>query len=87
MINELIVRALVELIVSIDLTDADTVDPDFASASFGDVVVILDGLPRDEREKIVGIVRGLAEDERVPERRQALLEFPENFGLLDDDDE
>ncbi|MFF3333829.1 hypothetical protein ACFYWX_30495 [Streptomyces sp. NPDC002888] len=76
-----------DLTVSIDLTDEDTVDSDFATAAFGDVAVTLRTMPEDIREEFLRIVRELADEEEIPERRELLREFPEHFDLLDEDDE
>ncbi|WP_202232215.1 hypothetical protein [Actinacidiphila reveromycinica] len=86
MIDRVIVKALVNLVVSIDLSDEEAVDADFASTAFEDVMATLEELPDTDREVVVSIVRSLAADERSPERRQALMIFPEDFGLVDEEE-
>ncbi|ANP52027.1 hypothetical protein J2Z21_008899 [Streptomyces griseochromogenes] len=86
MTDQVIVKALVNLIISIDLSDEETVDSDFASSAFEDVMATLDELSDGERENVVRIVQSLADGESSTQRRQALLEFPDNFGLVDEEE-
>ena len=81
---EAVVRVLADLIVSIDLSGDDVVDPDFASSIFGDVSAAFDRLASADRAQISAIIVEYAEAERNVGRRQALLDFPEQFGLTED---
>jgi hypothetical protein len=83
---EVIVRALADLIVSIDLSDDELVDPEFASAILGDVSAVIDSLGNDERSRIADIITEHAETESNDRRRNALRELPEGLGLTDEDE-
>ena len=83
---EVLVRTLADLIVSIDLSDDESVDPEFASAILGDVSAAIDGLDDDERSRIADIIADHAENESNERRRNALQELPENLGLTDEDE-
>jgi hypothetical protein len=84
--ERLVVSALVNLIVSIDLSDEETVPSDFVSSVFEDVMDVLEELSEAERERFIGITRSLAEAEPSPRRRQALLNLPADLGLIDEDE-
>ncbi|MCD0485628.1 hypothetical protein LO771_25375 [Streptacidiphilus sp. ASG 303] len=79
-------ESLARLATDIDLTDDEEVDPDLATRWFEDLAYRLDQLSREDRSKLAEIVRQMAERESVPARRGALLEFPENLGLDQDDE-
>lgn len=80
---EVVVNALADLIVSIDLSDDDLVDADFAATVLGDATAAFDGLAADERTRITDIITEHADGERNVERRDALRELPEQLGLTD----
>ncbi|MGY5061192.1 hypothetical protein ACWDFR_45430 [Streptomyces sp. 900105755] len=82
----MLVKALVNLIVSIDLSDEETVDSDFASSAFEDVMAAFEELSEGDRVVISQIIQSMAESESSSARREALLELPESFGLIDEDD-
>jgi hypothetical protein len=85
MTDQPIIEALVNLVVSIDLTDEETVDPDFAVSAFEDMTSTLASLSDEERGRMTQVIRSLAEAEASTQRRQALLELPGHLQLVDDE--
>jgi hypothetical protein len=83
---EAVVKSLAQLVIAIDLTDDEEVDPDLATTWFEDVAYTLNQLPQSARSGLAALVRRLADEESDPVRRNALLEFPESFGLDEEDE-
>lgn len=81
---EILVRAIVEIVASIELSDDEVINPDTASALLGDMVAILDGLSDDDRFRVAEIIRVVAATERDSRRRSVMLDLPEGLGLIDE---
>jgi hypothetical protein len=75
---------LANLMISIDMTDDDDVDPDICVPWFEDVTYKLGRLSVDDRHRLARLIRELAEREPDARRQAALLETPEHLGLEDD---
>jgi hypothetical protein len=71
-----------ELIISIELTDDDDIDPDVATTIVEPVGYLLNNVPDDIRQELVRLFREVAEEEEVPDRRVMAVEFPEAMGLV-----
>lgn len=82
---EILIKVLADLIVSIDLSDDELVDPEFATAVLGDAVSVLGDLTPEERMQISEIIAEYAETESDERRRAALRDLPDDLGLLEED--
>ncbi|MFF3611238.1 hypothetical protein [Streptomyces sp. NPDC002580] len=78
--------ALANLVVSIDLSDDDDVDPDVCVPWLEDVAATLNQLSAEDRHRLARIIREVAAGESDTRRQAALLETPDHFGLEDSDD-
>jgi hypothetical protein len=83
---EIVVGALADLIVSIDLSGEEEVNSDFAASILGDAAAAFEELSSDERARLVEIISRHAEAERNERRRNALLDLPEHLGLTEEDE-
>ncbi|MEU6089035.1 hypothetical protein ABZ865_19865 [Streptomyces sp. NPDC047085] len=79
--------ALANLMISIDMTDDDDVDPDVCVPWFEDVAHKLSRLSVDDRHRLAQVIREVAGREPDAQRQAALLETPDNLGLEDPDAE
>ncbi|MEV4710012.1 hypothetical protein [Micromonospora sp. NPDC049374] len=80
-----VVNALVNLLVSIDVAADSEIDPDFAVSLQGRAATVFDALTNDERHEVARLVRDMARLELDSERKSALGEFIDAYGLEDDD--
>ncbi|WP_139338167.1 hypothetical protein [Micromonospora avicenniae] len=80
-----IVRALAELLASIDLASDEEIDSDFAATLQGEVANVFDSLSVHDRARLAEIIAHAAEREQARERREALAEIPQAYGLRDND--
>ncbi|RKS76166.1 hypothetical protein BZB76_1516 [Actinomadura pelletieri DSM 43383] len=80
---EIAVQALSNLIISINLTDDEEMDPDVATSLLEPVSAILDGMDKEGMTKFADLVVRYAETEPNDIRKQALLDLPEILGFLD----
>jgi hypothetical protein len=85
-VNRGIVTALINLLVAVDLASDDEIEPQFAEALEEDAATAFDAMADEERHLVAEVAAAMAEDERDPERREALEEFPATYGLDEDDD-
>lgn len=83
-VNRILVRALVDLAVSIELSSDDEIDPRTATTLLDDLAASLDDLSDAERDEIVDYIEDQAESTRDPDRREVLLELPDTLALTDD---
>ncbi|MEU0783361.1 hypothetical protein ABZ341_17525 [Streptomyces sp. NPDC006173] len=79
--------ALANLMISIDMTDDEDVDPDACVPWFEDVAHKLSRLTADDRHRLAKVIREVADREPDAQRQAALLETPDHLGLEDPDDE
>ncbi|MFF7438842.1 hypothetical protein [Streptomyces sp. NPDC008122] len=84
-VNKVLVRAFVSIVVSIDLTDDEDIDPDIATDMLEPAAAIFRELSEEGRREVVSLIIESAEQEENPERRAAILGLPEAIGLLDED--
>jgi hypothetical protein len=84
-VERVLAKAVMELIISIELTEDEEIDPDVATTIVEPVGFLLNGVPEDAREELVRLFREVAEDEENPERRAMADEFPEAIGLVAED--
>ncbi|MFD5813083.1 hypothetical protein [Streptomyces sp. NPDC127038] len=79
--------ALANLLISIDMTDDDDVDPDVCVPWFEDIADKFNQLSVEDRHRLAQIIREVASREPDAQRQAALLETPEHLGLEDPDAE
>jgi hypothetical protein len=83
-VNRILVRALVDLAVSIELSSDDEIDPRTATTLLDDLAASLDDLSDAERDELVDYIEEQAESTRDPDRREVLLDLPDTLALTDD---
>jgi hypothetical protein len=81
-VEKLLARAVMDLMISIELTDDDDIDPDVATAITEPVGYLLNETPAEVREHLIGLFRDVAQEEQLPARRALAAEFPEALGLI-----
>lgn len=79
--------ALANLMVSIDMSDDDDIDPEICAPWLEDVTSTLDQLSDDDRHRLAQIIREVAGRESDAQRQAALLETPDHLGFEGSDDE
>ncbi|MEU3334595.1 hypothetical protein [Streptomyces sp. NPDC006668] len=84
-VERVLAKAVMELIISIELTEDEEIDPDVATTIVEPVGFLLTDVPEDAREQLVRLFREVAQDEDNPERRAMAEEFPEAIGLVEED--
>ncbi|MET9593128.1 hypothetical protein ABZY45_19615 [Streptomyces sp. NPDC006516] len=84
-VNKVLVHAFVSLVVSIDLTDDEDIDPDIATDILEPAAALFRDLSEEGRREVTSLVLECAELEENPERRRVILGLPEAIGLLDED--
>jgi hypothetical protein len=84
-VNKVLVHALVNIIVSIDLTDDEDIDPDIATDIIEPAAALFRDLSDEGRREVTSLVLECAELEVNPERKRAILGLPEAIGLVDED--
>ena len=82
--NETLVRAIIDLIVSMELTSDEALDPDAATGLLEDFSAALEKLSGRDRRRLVRIAQKMAESERNPERKSILADVPEGLGITDE---
>ncbi|WP_020546240.1 hypothetical protein [Nonomuraea coxensis] len=81
-VNKVLVRAFVSVVVSIDLTDDEDIDPDIATDILEPAAALFRDLPEEGRREVTSLILECAELEENPERQRAILGLPEAIGLL-----
>lgn len=84
--NQALMKALVEVMAFLELSDDDIVDPDAAIRMMEEIVAELQRLTRAERQSFIDFVGRMAADEAAANGRTPRLQFlervPESSGLL-----
>ncbi|WP_439678144.1 hypothetical protein [Embleya sp. MST-111070] len=83
-VNRVLVQAFTSVMVSIDLTDDDDIDPDVATDILEPAAALFRNLSEEGRQEVVTLMRECAELEENPKRRRAILALPEAIGILGD---
>lgn len=83
--EQFMARAFATLLVSIDLTDDDELDPDVAAALVEPVAAMARELTPEARAKLITLIHTAAQSETDPVRQRSMLALPEEFGLLEED--
>jgi hypothetical protein len=84
-VEDVLAKAVLELVVSIELTDDDDIDPDVSTSIVEPVAHLLTDVSDDVRQELVRLFHAAARQEENPERRTIAEEFPEAIGLVDTD--
>ncbi|REF00467.1 hypothetical protein [Thermomonospora umbrina] len=71
-----------ELIISIELSDDDDIDPDVATTITEPVGYLLNTVSEEVRQALIDLFREVATEEEVPDRRAMAMQFPEAIGLV-----
>ncbi|WP_305787387.1 hypothetical protein [Symbioplanes lichenis] len=82
--NRTLMRALIDLAVSIELTSDDEIDSATATSLLDDLATTLEDLTDDERDDLVDFIEELAELTKDAERKEVLLDLPDTLALTDD---
>ncbi|MEU1319721.1 hypothetical protein [Streptomyces tibetensis] len=78
-------EALVDVLWFIDGSEDEQMDQDDAVKVMEGVGHVVGTLPSDQRQQLIALVGEMAAAEGNPARRAFLEEFPEGFGLIDDE--
>ncbi|AGL21502.1 hypothetical protein [Actinoplanes sp. N902-109] len=82
--NRILLRALIDLAVSIELTSDDEIAPETATTLLDDLAAALEDLSDAERDELVDYIEELADATRDADRREVLLDLPDTLALTDD---
>ncbi|GLY87615.1 hypothetical protein [Actinoallomurus iriomotensis] len=74
-------KALVEIIISIDLSDDEDIDPDIATNILEPTARLLQRTSGEDRRALVALLAECGEEETDPERRMTALDLPGALGL------
>ena len=83
-VNRILVRALIDLAVAIELSSDDEIDPRTATTLLDDLAATLDDLSDADRDDLLDYIEEQADLTRDPDRREVLLELPDTLALTDD---
>lgn len=84
-VNKVLIRAFVSVVVSIDLTDDEDIDPDIATDILEPAAALFRDLSEEGRREVISLILECAELEENSERKRAILGLPEAIGLLEED--
>jgi hypothetical protein len=82
-LNEVLARALVELMVTIDLSDEEEVSDEAGSSMLNDAAGILNRLSVEDQQELVRLIGEFAESEPNTDRQENMRDLPEALGLVD----
>ncbi|WP_082772641.1 hypothetical protein [Actinoplanes sp. TFC3] len=82
--NRILLRALIDLAVSIDLTSDDEIDPETATTLLDDLAAALEDLSDADRDELLDYIEELADATKDPDRKDVLLDLPDTLALTDD---
>ncbi len=83
-VNRILLRALIDLAVSIDLTSDDEIDPETATTLLDDLAAALEDLSDADRDELLDYIEELADATKDPDRKDVLLDLPDTLALTDD---
>lgn len=84
-VTRVLAEALVDVLWFIEGSEDEQMDQDDAIKVMEGVAHTLSTLPDDQRQELVALVGEMAAAETDSARREFLDEFPEGFGLVDDE--
>jgi len=80
-LERILAKALMDLIISIDLSDDDDIDPDVVTKLLEPIAADLNHIGAEPKTALIALLTGLAEEETDPQRRMIALDFPSAIGL------
>ncbi|GAB3275329.1 hypothetical protein GCM10027589_00410 [Actinocorallia lasiicapitis] len=80
--ERVLARALMEIIISIDLSDDEDIDSDVAAALLEPIAALLQAAHAGDRSRIVALFTELAQAESATDRRMTALDLPGALGLI-----
>lgn len=80
--DRVLAKAVMELVISIEMTDDEEIDPDVSTAIIEPVGYLLNSVSGDVRQELISLFREVAAEEENPERRAMADEFSEAMGLV-----
>jgi hypothetical protein len=80
-LEHILAKAFMHLVVSIDLTDDDDIDPDVATSLLEPVAALLQDVAEDDRRALIDLFTECAQDEQDPDRRMTADDLPGALGL------
>jgi hypothetical protein len=80
-VSSILAKALSSVIASIDPSDDEEIDPDFAMTILEPIAALLQEASAEERAEISGLFQAAAEAEASPDRREVIAGLPEGLGL------
>ena len=81
-VDRVLAKAVMELVISIEMTDDEEIDPDVSTAIVEPVGYLLNSVSGDVRQELIALFREVAAEEENPVRRAMADEFPEAIGLV-----
>jgi hypothetical protein len=76
-----LIRALANMLVAIELADDDAVDPETAAQLLDDLAADLEDLSDEDAHRVLTELHALAAAEPDPDRRAILVDLPDDLGL------
>ncbi|MEV4172465.1 hypothetical protein [Nonomuraea sp. NPDC049709] len=76
-------KALTEIVIWLDLSDADDIAPEATIKVLEPVVILLQDLSDQNRQALADLINQFAQQETAPDRHLTAWETPETLGLLD----
>ncbi|GAA0995559.1 hypothetical protein GCM10009576_078320 [Streptomyces rhizosphaericus] len=81
--NAIIARTLIELLVSLELSDEESVSVEASAALAEDAATSLGALSDTERAELISIITQMGEEAGDEDRQQVLLDLPDGLGLTE----
>jgi hypothetical protein len=81
MIVSTLVRALANLVVSIELAEDDDIDPQLAAELIDDLLTDLEDLSAEDRHRVLAELHAMVAAEHDTERKSLLIDLPDELGL------
>jgi hypothetical protein len=80
-LERILAKAFMGIVVSIELTDDDDIDPDVATSLLEPVAALFRGMTEDDRRALIALFAECAQDEQDPDRRRLADGFSDGLGL------
>lgn len=81
--NVTVARALIDLLVSLELSDEESVSVEAAAALTEDAAATLAALSVSDRTELISVIGQMENEAATEERRQVLQDLPEGVGLVE----
>jgi hypothetical protein len=84
-LEDSLVDALTSMVATIELSSDEEIDPDVATTIYEPIGAIFRRMSSQDRRRLAELVARSAALETDPARREVIAQFPDSFGLLDDE--